>query len=199
MNQPDLLSALRPVIDAFDELGVPYYIGGSVASSAHGLPRATIDVDLVADLALRHVADLVQRLENDYYIDDAMITDAIARQASFNLIHLGTMFKIDVFVCKDTDYDRAAFARREEMDLDEAPGARPYSVGAPEDIVLHKLHWYRLGEEVAERQWRDAIGVLKVQGRDLDWGYLEKWAGSLGVSDLLERARREAGAPARSS
>ncbi len=100
MSKPDIILALEPVVEAFDRLGVGYFIGGSVASSAHGLPRATLDVDMIADLEPSHVRLLVEALEKDYYIDANMILDAIRRLASFNLIHLSTMLKIDIFVLK---------------------------------------------------------------------------------------------------
>lgn len=50
MTESDLVAALRPVTEAFDALDVRYYLGGSVASSAHGIARASLDVDLVAAL-----------------------------------------------------------------------------------------------------------------------------------------------------
>lgn len=88
MDAPDILSVIEPVIQTFEQLGVSYYIGGSVASSALGLFRATLDVDLVANLKERHVRVLVSMLEKAYYIDEEMILDAIRRQASCNLLHL---------------------------------------------------------------------------------------------------------------
>lgn len=186
----DLADALAPLADALDALGVAYRVGGSVASSALGVGRSTFDIDLVADLAGRHVDALVERLGEAYYVDGDMIHDAIRRRSSFNVIHLATMMKVDVFILKDRAFDRAAFARSTASTLDEHQ-RRVYPLTTAEDIVLHKLEWYRLGDGVSERQWQDVLGVFRVQGATLDRAYLERWASDLGVADLLARAIRE--------
>lgn len=189
----DFLVALLAVVDLFDQLGIPYYVGGSLASSAHGVARATAHVDLVADLRAEHVPALVKQLQAEYYIDPSMIHDAITRCASFNLLHLATMIKLDVFLPKQRAFD-AEVARRIQQDtLEEAPSARLVNLLSPEDAVLTKLEWYRAGNDVSERQWNDVLGVLKVQGELLDRAYLHYWAALLGIADLLERAVKEAG------
>lgn len=188
---PDLLATTRPLIAAFDRLGVAYFLAGSVASSAYGLPRTTLDVDLVADLKPEHVEPLVRLLEGTYYVSAPMIAEALAGRSSFNVIHLGTLLKADVFLVKRTAYDREAF-RRAQAQL-RSSEALPFVLGTPEDVVLHKLLWYRMGGEVSERQWLDVLGVLKVQAEELDGPYLHRWAAELGVSSLLARALDEAG------
>lgn len=187
----DLADALAPLADALDDLGVTFRVGGSVASSALGVGRSTFDIDLVADLAGRHVDALVERLGDAYYIDGDMIRDAIRRRASFNVIHLATMMKVDVFVLKDRAFDQAVFARSTASTLDERQ-PRVYPLTTAEDIILHKLEC-RLGDGVSERQWQDVIGVFRIQGPSLDRAYLERWADDLGVADLLARAFEEAG------
>jgi len=186
------LTAVLPVVDALNRLGAPYYIGGSLASSAHGLARSTADADLVADLDSRHVAALVELLQADYYIDAGAVRQAIAHQSCFNVIHLATSFKVDVFVAKQRAYDRAALRRRVQASLDPEAPAEVF-LASPEDAVLSKLEWYRLGDEVSDRQWGDVLGVLKIQQNRLDRPYMQEWAAKLGVLDLLERAWREAG------
>lgn len=193
MKTPDILQAITPVITAFDKLSIPYYIGGSIASSVYGIARATMDVDVVADIKLSHVTPLKQLLENDYYIDEEMITDAIQRLSSFNLIHLETMMKIDVFVYKPKSYSAEAFRRKNKDTLEESDDAHKFYFSSPEDIILNKLQWYEAGERVSERQWLDVIGVIKVQGSKLDKGYLYKWGKILKLTDLLKSAFHEAG------
>ena len=191
MNSSQILAAITPIIEALEQLGVPYHIGGSVASSIYGILRATIDVDLVADLRLEQVRPLVKQLEAAYYIDEDMIRDAIRRRSSFNVIHLDTMLKVDVYILKSRPFDQEELRRVQQEVLVE--GTRPFSVASPEGTILNKLEWYRMGGEVSDRQWNDILGVLKVQGTNLDMAYLQRWAVSLNVTDLLERALVDAG------
>jgi len=192
MKKPDIIVALDMVIGCFEKLGIAYYIGGSVASSAYGLARATMDVDLVANVELRQVSRLVKALETDYYIDAEIIRDAIHRRSSFNLIHLETMIKIDVFIVKDQPYDSKALNRRQPDTLDEE-SSRKFYLSSPEDIILNKLQWYQSGGGVSEQQWKDVLGVLKVQDDKLDLKYLKYWASRLNLSDLLNRSFDDAG------
>jgi hypothetical protein len=192
MKKPDILAALEPVAKAFDELGVQYYVGGSVASSAYGIARATLDVDIVSDLKLPHVSPMVEMLKASYYIDKDMILEAIDSRSSFNVIHLDTMIKVDVFVVGDTPYDRETLKRKRKDTLDDEQGTEFY-LGSAEDVILNKLKWFRMGGNVSEQQWRDVLGVLKVQERLLDTEYLRHWAAALGLTGLLEEAFRDAG------
>jgi hypothetical protein len=190
-NTPDILVTITFLVEALEELGVPYHIGGSVASSLYGLPRLTIDVDIIADLHQEQVRPLVVQLQTDYYIDEDMIRDAIKRRSSFNLIHLDTMLKIDVYIPKSRSFDQEELQRVQQEVLLE--GTRPFNVASPEGTILNKLEWYRMGGEVSDRQWNDILGVLKVQGTHLDMAYLQRWAANLKVTDLLERALVDAG------
>jgi len=180
------------VIEQLEKLGVPYLLGGSMASSVHGMLRATLDADLVVDMRPEQVDSFVQALAGAFYVDDAMIHDAITRRTSFNVIHLQSMFKVDLFILKRRRYDVAQFERRAAQTIDLDP-QRTIFVATPEDVILAKLEWYRLGNEVSERQWSDVLGVLKVQADALDLAYLRYWAAQLDVADLLERALETAG------
>jgi hypothetical protein len=195
MQKSDIVLALKPVIQAFEQLSIPYYIGGSIASSVYGLARATMDVDLVADLALGQVSSLAERLREGYYLDEPMIRDAICRCSSFNLIHLETMMKVDVFVPKKDPYHQAAVARKRQDRLVEEDPDSTFYLSSPEDIILSKLRWYEMGGRVSERQWLDILGVIKVQGDSLDRRYLATWAKIAGLFDLLEQAFADAGIP----
>ena len=145
-NTPDILVSIIPLIEVLEELGVTYHIGGSVASSIYGLPRLTIDVDIIADLHQEHVRPVVIRLQTDYYIDEDMIRDAIRRRSSFNVIHLETMLKVDVYIPKSRPFDQEELRRVQQEVLLE--GTRPLNVASPEGTILNKLEWYRMGGEV---------------------------------------------------
>ncbi|HEU4558455.1 MAG TPA: hypothetical protein VFS20_11420, partial [Longimicrobium sp.] len=175
-----------------EKLDVPYLVGGSLASSLHGEPRATQDVDIVADLKLEHVEPFVSALRDRFYVDDLAVRDAVKRRSTFNVIHLETMFKVDVFVAGNQRSTRRELERRQLYTLDVQP-PEAISVASPEDIIVQKLHWYRLGDHVSDRQWRDAMSVLKIRNRKLDLDYMRELASEMGVDDLLVRALREAG------
>lgn len=192
MTARDLLAALEPVVRALEELGVRHFVGGSLASAAHGVPRASIDADVIAELGPQHVTPFLVRLGDAYYADEERAREAVRARSSFNLIHLATMFKVDLFVARGRPFDHQAQARARPQALDEAPDTRHFPVASPEDTVLAKLEWFRTGGEVSERQWGDVVGVLKASWGDLDPAYLDRWAADLGVADLLERARAEA-------
>jgi hypothetical protein len=157
MSDPDLIAALGPVIRALGDLGVRHFVGGSIASSAHGVARASVDGDVVAELTAAHVAPLVAALQDAYYVPVERIRDAVARRASFNLIHLESMLKVDVFVSRDRPFDRRAFERSRPASIGD-PGGATLPVSSAEDVVLAKLEWYRKGGEVSERQWTDVTG-----------------------------------------
>ncbi len=190
MSIPDIQAAISSLVDAFERLGVDYYIGGSVASSMYGLARATLDVDIVADLQLKHARPLVHALDREYYVVEDTVRNAIEGRGSFNAIHLETMLKVDVFVVKAGQYDREALSRRRSDTLTEQ-GGREFYLASPEDVVINKLLWFREGGGVSQRHWADTLGVLQVQGPNLDNEYLRRWAEGLGLLDLLEKAMGE--------
>ncbi|GJQ37352.1 MAG: hypothetical protein PGMFKBFP_02947 [Anaerolineales bacterium] len=178
------------VAQTLEQLGIDYAVGGSLASSLHGVMRSTLDVDIVADMKMEHIQPLVAALSKEFYADDEMMRDAIEHRSSFNLIHYETAFKVDIFIRKLRAFDQMQLERRRTSVIATDPEQSVYIV-SPEDIILAKLEWYRMGGEVSDRQWRDILGVLKTRAGELDLDYLRKWAGELKVSDLLERALRE--------
>ena len=189
MAAPEALEVTLRVARALDELGVPYFVAGSLASSYHGIPRASQDADLVLDLAADRVGDLVARLRDEFYIDDERAREAVDRRASFNVIHLPTMFKVDLFVLGDDPHAREELARRRPLQVETGT----LQLATAEDTLLQKLAWYRLGGGASDHQWQDALGILKVQADALDLPYLHRGADALGVADLLARALGEAG------
>lgn len=187
---PESVSVLMLVVEVFERMQIPYLIGGSMASAFYGVARSTLDADVVADIRQKQVGALVAALGDDFYADDEMIREAIHHHSSFNLIHLKTMFKVDVFIRKDRPFDQIQFRRRQLQMVAYDPERKAY-VTTAEDIILAKLEWYRLGNEISDRQWRDILGVLKVQAGRLDLTYLKEWAKELNVADLLQRALKE--------
>jgi len=191
-SETELLAAVARVVAVFDALGVDYLVGGSLASSVFGEPRQTLDADLVARLLGRHAGPLVTHLSGEFYADQVSILAAIQSQGCFNLIHLETMTKVDVFVRWRSAFSQSQFARRQRKPVGQNKPLELF-FASPEDTVLAKLEWYRQGGDVSDRQWRDLLGVLKVQAGGLDRTYLAHWAGQLGVTDLLRRALQDAG------
>ncbi len=189
----EALSVTAHVGKVLDELGVPWLVGGSLSSSLQGVPRATQDVDLVAALQAGHVQSFSAALEENFYVSEDAIHNAIRRCSSFNLIHLDTMTKVDIFVPSVAPLAAAQLRRRWFITLED--GSR-LPVASAEDIILQKLDWYRKGDQSSERQLRDVVGVLQVREKALDTGYLEMMAEQSGLSELLRKAislRRQAG------
>ena len=188
-NEP--IEVTLKVTDVFEKLGVPYLIAGSLASTLYGMVRTTQDSDVVAEMRLEHLQMFVSALQDEFYIDEEMIADAIQRNSSFNIIHRETMFKVDVFLPSPRPFLQAQLERAERQVFSfEAEISAKFA--SPEDTILSKLEWYRMGGEVSDRQWRDILGVLKTRAGELDLEYLRKWAAELHVSDLLERALGQA-------
>jgi hypothetical protein len=182
--------ALLSVIELFEKLGISYLIGGSFASSLYGVARSTADADLLATVKRGHAGQIASELEEEYYVSEPAIIRAADTKRSFNLIHLETAFKIDVFVAKEDGFAQSQLSRRRLVSL--TPEAQVYFASV-EDTVLAKLDWYKRGEEVSDQQWRDVVTVLKVQKGRLEVDYMKRWAEELRIGDLLEEAMREAG------
>jgi len=157
------------------------------------MARTTLDVDIIAELRLAQAATLRSLLEKEFYVDENMILDAIRQGASFNLIHLATLIKIDIFIHRRSEYQEMVIHRRSEDTLEDSSDSPSIYFASPEDVILTKLQWYDLGSRISERQWLDVIGVIKVQHASLDAEYLQTWATHLGLSELLRKAFQDAG------
>jgi hypothetical protein len=138
-----------------------------------------------------HVQPLRKILECDFYVAEELILDAIRRRSSFNVIHLATMFKADIFIPRAETLGNEELNRARPETVQLESGSRSIRFASPEDTILQKLLWFRLGGEISERQWRDVQGVLSIQGTSLDQDYLSRSAQILNVTDLLKRAREE--------
>jgi len=190
MPRPD--EAFHRLLQVLDRMEIPYYVGGSVASSSHGIPRTTMDVDLVVDLLPDLIDEFTAQLQRDFYADAALIRESFSRGRAANLLHYATAYKFDLFPLGTDEYSRIQFARRAFRNI-RSLGPEPIecAVASAEDTILRKLEWYRAAGETSERQWNDLRGILKISGAKLDPAYLRHWAAHLKVDDLLERLLRE--------
>jgi hypothetical protein len=183
------LKVLLRTVETLNKLEIPYVIGGSFASSFHGLPRTTNDVDLVAVIKEQQIKLLVAAYEKDFYVDEEMVKRALRQTSSFNLIHFDTSFKVDVFIAKSGFQEKEI--ERGQLKKLGTDGNYCFYFSTPEDIVLAKLDCYRKGNCLAAQQWSDISNVIRIQGERLDIEYLRNWASELQLSDLLEQALEE--------
>jgi hypothetical protein len=186
----DVLDVALIVADAIDASGSEYFVGGSVASSLQGEPRATNDIDFVVAMLGHRVRAFVEKLGSDFEVDQAMLRDALSRGGSANIFYLPMVTKIDIFGLGSTPYDEVEFARRRRMKV--RTGGEELWIKSPEDTILRKLLWYREGGQVSEKQWRDVVEVLRIRGPHLERPYLDLWAARLSLESLLARARADA-------
>lgn len=186
----DAILVTARVTTVLDKFQVRYLIGGSLASTVHGMLRTTQDADMVAELGPEQIAPFVRELEGEFYIDEVLIVEAVAQFSSFNIIHRESFFKVDIFIPKKSLFTDEQFRRAQRQVLSVDPKIEAV-VATAEDTLLAKLEWYRKGGEVSERQWRDVHGVIKVQAGALDVDYLYQMADELGVKDLLEKVLSE--------
>ncbi len=193
MTDPqELAGALRAISDAFQRLAVRWAIGGSVASSAHGEPRSTNDVDVIAVLSETEARELVTLLGADFYADAEVAADAARRRSSFNIIDTRGFIKIDVFIPPAGPLGTGQLDRRVVLEIFE--GLQLPILG-PEDVILQKLRWHALGGGVSDRQWRDVVAVLRLGAERLDDAYLDEVATCEGLAVSLQRAREDATRP----
>jgi hypothetical protein len=188
--EQELRATLERVAQAFDGVHVAWAVGGSFASTVHGEPRASNDLDVIANLRLAHVSEFVRALGSDFYADEVAIREAVAKRDSFNVIDERSFLKIDVFVPPAGPLGEGQLARRRTFSLSGA-GSAVFVLG-PEDTVLQKLRWYDLGGRTSDRQWRDILGVIRLGG-ELDLSYLREVAESGNLTELLDRALAEGG------
>lgn len=183
----DLVCEMAEILD---ELGVPYALGGSMASSLLGEPRSTVDVDLAVQLDERSGEALLERVDALFYVPQDDAREAIRTHTAFNLLDTASALKVDLFVVGDGLLDRRQIERRVLVALPGAPGGVWVTSG--EDQVLRKLDWRRQGGSLADRQWRDVVGILRVHGDSLDLAYLRSTAAALSLASDLEDALLQA-------
>lgn len=189
----DLAGFVRRLTDVLERLGLPYMFVGSAASTLHGPPRSTQDIDLVVALTLEDAPQLVSAFPEDgYYISAEAVRDAVLRRHAFNIIDMESGWKADIMVLRARPFSRVEFERRQRADVLGSPSW----VATPEDTILSKLEWSQLGGGSA-RQRDDVLGVVEAQGKRLDVDYLYQWASALGVKDALDEVLASARARGR--
>lgn len=190
IGMDDLVDALTPVVQAFRALQIRHFVGGSVASSFHGATRTTMDVDVVCELTEEHISPFVNSFDDDFYISEAAVRDAVRRKSCFNLIHMPTSFKVDVFVSRGRPFDTESMQRATAEHLGESRKV-DVPIASAEDVIISKLEWYRLTNETSERQWEDVSRLVRLLGDSADFEYLNRAAALVGVSDLLARLSKQ--------
>lgn len=184
------IEVLYSFLEVLEAQQIPYVVVGSIASSLYGFSRATGDIDILASITETHIKNLVELLDDEFYVDRKMIRRAIATGKPFKAIHFDSVFKLDIYVASTNEFDRQQLSRSQQVALLQN-SEKTISLASAEDTILAKLIWYRKGGDTSERQISDVKGVIKVQGKQLNFDYLREWAMQLNIIDLLETVLNE--------
>lgn len=180
------LELLKKVVAEFERLKIPYLVTGSVASMAYGEPRLTNDIDIVAAINDRHIDGLIKAFPQDeFFITEEMIRDAIRSLGQFNIIHPASGLKIDVIIKQNTPFDNSRFSRVRRIFPSESYQA---NFAAPEDVIIKKMEYYKEGG--SEKHLRDITGILKISGDQVDINYISDWAKRLGLTEMWEAIQK---------
>lgn len=181
-NQPN--SLLATIVAILDELEIPHMVVGSFASTLHGEPRTTQDLDLVIDPTPQQLDQLVTGLDPDaFYVDPEVAREALRRRAMFNVIEIGTGWKLDLIIRKARPFSIEELRRRQVITM----LGTEVATATAEDTIIAKLEWAKLGS--SERQLEDVAGIVRVRSGSLDLRYLERWVRELGLEELWQRVR----------
>jgi len=179
---------LRRICAALEMNRVPYMVTGSLASSVHGEPRSTNDLDVVIAPTRDQLFSLVQLFRRlDFYVRWEDAEAALRKRDMFNVTDIKNAWKVDLIVRKAREFSISEFERREPVEID----GLTFTVTSAEDILIAKLEWFMIGE--SERQLEDAAGIIRIQGENLDTAYVENWVESLGLQEQWLKARALAG------
>jgi hypothetical protein len=178
---------LRDVSSALDRAGISYMLTGSLASSMWGIPRATNDIDFVIN-PIREELFILARLfrEANLYFPRERIDPAFDNRTELNVIDFSNGWKADLILRKDREFSITEFGRREEADIE---GIHLY-IATPEDVIIAKLEWWAISP--SEQQMEDVVGIVRVQGENLDIGYISRWVDLLGLAPQWAEAKQRA-------
>ncbi len=177
MEQSELLGYL---VRCLEKINIPYFVTGAIACIAYGEPRLTNDIDIVADMNDKHIAQLKECFpEGEFYLDPEAIREAVRRRHQFNIIHPASGLKIDVMISKRDAFDKSRFSRIKRMRPLEDTEA---NFASPEDVIIKKMEYYNEGS--SEKHIRDIMGMLKISGEMIDQEYISLWAKRLSLEDI---------------
>jgi len=176
----NLENILIEVIDKLEELKIDYMVVGSFASNFYGVPRTTLDADILIQTDLNKISQFINTVKDDFYADLDMAIDALKERSSFNIINFKTGFKIDFIVLKDDSFSMHEFERRRKVNFLN----KKVFIASLEDTIISKILWMK--ETNSEKQKEDVLGIIKVQKDNIDFGYLKKWAKELNIEDILK-------------
>lgn len=188
MEQTDIL---RHVVQTFENLSVPYVVVGSIASMAYGETRFTQDIDIIAALTLSDVPGFLSAFPQDeFYLDENSVRDAIKKNFQFDIIHPSSGQKIDVVLPRKDAWGIGQIARRRAVRI--LPD-KDVMIASPEDVILGKLWYFSMGG--GDRHLRDIAGILRVTGEGVDRAEVTRWARELGYLDIWEQILAKVDAP----
>ena len=176
----ELYDLLKYLINAFEKLKIRYFITGSIASMFYGEPRFTNDIDVVADIKLEHIRGLLKLFpEDEFFIDEDTLRDAIKSSFQFNIIHPASGLKIDIVIPKVDDFNKSRFNRIKKVSPIEKTLA---NLASPEDVIIMKMRYYKEGE--SEKHLRDIASIMKISSSEIDKKYIESWAKKLNLTTI---------------
>ena len=176
----ELYELLLRTVETLERLQIDYLITGSVASMAYGEPRLTNDIDIVAAIDESHICGLMAAFPQDeYYISEEMIRQAIEEHGQFNIIHPASGLEADIMIKENTSFEQSRFGRIRRIFPAESYQA---NFASPEDVIIKKMESYRAGG--SEKHLRDITGILKISGEEVDRSYISEWASRLDLTDI---------------
>lgn len=172
---------LKKVSACFNRMNIPYFVTGSIASIAYGESRFTNDIDIVADIKKEHILDIIKCFpEEDYYVSEESIKNAIYRKFQFNIIHPASGLKVDVVIRKKSDFDDMRFSRIYNFKMDGVG----VNFAAPEDVIIMKMKYYKMGG--SEKHIRDIMSMIKISKELINFDYIESWVSKLSLEEIWQ-------------